>query len=72
SSPALAAGSWKIAAARGALFGFILYAGYDLTNYATLKGWSLKAALIDIVWGTVLTASSATSGYAAGAFVAGA
>jgi uncharacterized membrane protein len=38
----------------GALFGFILYAVYDLTNFATLQAWTIKFLIIDIVWGTFL------------------
>lgn len=38
----------------GALFGFILYAVYDLTNLATLAGWPLRLAIVDIIWGAVL------------------
>lgn len=48
--------SWKVAAISGALFGFFCYATYDMTNYATLKGWPLQMVLVDIAWGTVLTA----------------
>jgi uncharacterized membrane protein len=29
---------------------------YDLTNIATLTGWPLYGALIDIAWGTIMTA----------------
>lgn len=36
----------------GALLGFVVYSVYDLTNYAVLRGWTLKVTLIDIVWGT--------------------
>jgi uncharacterized membrane protein len=63
--PALASGDWKTALAMGALFGFFAYATYDLTNLATLKVWSLKIALIDMAWGTVLTASAGAAGAAA-------
>ena len=52
----LGAESWKAAAISGALFGFFCYATYDMTNYATLKGWPLQMVLVDIAWGTVLTA----------------
>ncbi len=38
------------------LFGAICYATYDLTNLATMKDFSLKIAIIDIIWGAVLTA----------------
>lgn len=57
--PALASGDWKTAALFGALFGFFAYATYDLTNLATLKVWSLKVSIIDIVWGTALTGVTA-------------
>ena len=38
-----------------ALFGFITYSTYDLTNLATLKEWPLHITLIDLVWGTTLS-----------------
>jgi uncharacterized membrane protein len=47
----------------GALFGFFAYATYDLTNLATLKGWPLQIVFIDIIWGTILSASVSISGY---------
>ena len=50
----------------GALFGVFCYATYDLTNYATLKPWTLSLAATDIAWGMVLTAVSATAGMLAG------
>jgi uncharacterized membrane protein len=40
----------------GALFGFVAYATYDLTNLATLKGFSKKIVVIDMIWGACLTA----------------
>jgi len=45
---------------RGALFGFFAYATYDLTNLATLKGYPLSIALVDMAWGTVISAAAAT------------
>ena len=47
----------------GALFGFFAYATYDMTNYATLKNWSLTVSIVDTLWGTVLTGTSAFVGY---------
>ena len=61
--PALDAGQWARALLYGALFGFFAYATYDLTNLATLKGWSPGVALLDLVWGAVVTGASATAGY---------
>ena len=60
--PALASADWRVAALNGALFGFFAYATYDLTNLATLKSWSLSVSLIDIGWGTVLTAAASLAG----------
>jgi uncharacterized membrane protein len=58
-APALHAGKWQVAAQWGALFGFFCYMTYDLTNYATLKVWSLKVTLLDIAWGTIATGAAA-------------
>jgi uncharacterized membrane protein len=58
-APALKAGQWQVALIYGALFGFFCYMTYDLTNYATLKVWSLKVTLLDIAWGTVATGLAA-------------
>jgi uncharacterized membrane protein len=44
----------------GACFGFVCYATYDLTNLATLKGYTLRIALIDMAWGSFLSASVAS------------
>jgi uncharacterized membrane protein len=55
-SPALANGSFWSAISYGALFGLVAYATYDLTNLATMNGFSLKVALIDMCWGAFLTA----------------
>lgn len=61
--PAVQAGNiWK-AILLGALFGFITYATYDLTNLATLKDWPLKITIIDLIWGTFLGASTSTISY---------
>ena len=62
-APALRANSAVTALTLGALFGFFTYATYDMTNYATLKGWSPSVVVVDIAWGTVLTGTSALIGY---------
>ena len=61
--PALRDGSASTALLYGALFGFFAYATYDMTNYATLRNWSLTVSLVDMLWGTVLTGASALLGY---------
>lgn len=45
------------AVARGALFGLVTYATYDLTNLATLQGWPILVTVVDLIWGTVLSAA---------------
>lgn len=63
--PALASGRPSAALLRGAALGFVAYATYDLTNQATLKGWSAIVTIADLCWGTLLTAAAATAAYAA-------
>jgi uncharacterized membrane protein len=40
----------------GALFGLVTYGTYDLTNLSTLKGFTIKFALVDMLWGACVTA----------------
>lgn len=61
--PALDRGAWQHALGYGALLGFVAYATYDLTNLATLKGFTPKLVAVDLLWGTVLTASVAVVTY---------
>lgn len=61
--PALNAESWPTALVGGALLGLIAYGTYDMTNLATLKGWSISMSVVDMAWGTMLTAVSALCGY---------
>lgn len=56
-SPAVEKGSWIHALLFGALFGFVCYATYDLTNLAVAKDWPLLVTIVDLVWGAVLAAS---------------
>ena len=43
-------------------FGFVAYGTYNLTNMATLKGWSTSVVFVDMFWGGLLTAFSSFSG----------
>lgn len=61
--PALNKDSWTTAALYGALFGFMTYATYDLTNMATLKNWPVIVTVVDLIWGTVLNAVVAAAVY---------
>ena len=62
-SPALKVeGSPVLLAARhGAIFGFVAYATYDLTNWATLEGWPVAMVVADLCWGTLLTGAVAAA-----------
>ena len=59
------AGSWISAALTGALFGFCVYAAYDLTNLATLRGWPMTVSVVDLAWGATVTAAAATIAFLA-------
>ena len=50
---------------RGALFGLVAYATYDLTNQATLRDWPWIVTLADLAWGTFITAVASVAAYAA-------
>ncbi len=52
--PAIEKRSLATAAMTGALFGLAAYAAFDLTGLALLKDFPMRAAVIDLVWGTVL------------------
>jgi uncharacterized membrane protein len=57
--PTFREGSLLSAFAQAMLFGAIAYATYDLTNFATLRNWTLQITAIDIAYGAV------ASGFAA-------
>jgi uncharacterized membrane protein len=69
--PALISANWTTALVTGAAFGFIAYATYDLTNMATLKGFSWSVVAADLAWGTFVTAAIATAGYFGASFFKG-
>lgn len=48
---------------RGAFVGFMMYAFYDLTNYATLNAWTVEFALTDVMWGTFVCAIGSLAGF---------
>jgi uncharacterized membrane protein len=61
--PALTGGNWLTALWMGAVLGLVAYGTYDITNLATLKGWSQTLVIADLAWGTALSAAAATAGY---------
>ena len=40
------------------MFGLVAYGTYNLTNMATIKGWSVNVVFVDMIWGGSLTAFS--------------
>jgi len=46
----------------GAVVGFIAYGTYDVTNLATLKDWPIVMSVVDLVWGSSLSALVAVAG----------
>ena len=46
--------NWRTAVARGALFGGCVYGVYNLTNMATLPGYSWGLVAVDTAWGAAL------------------
>jgi len=62
-APAVDKGSWTHALVFGALFGFVCYATYDLTNLSVTKDWPLLVTIVDMAWGAVLAASVSTVTY---------
>jgi uncharacterized membrane protein len=47
---------------RGALFGLLAYGTYDLSNLATLKGWPVQVAVVDMAWGTLASCLATLAG----------
>ena len=64
--PGLETNSLETTLLRGALFGLVAYATYDLTNLATIKNWPLVVTIVDMIWGTVLSVAVSFAGYMAG------
>jgi uncharacterized membrane protein len=69
--PAVRSGSAATALCHGALFGLLAYATYDLTNYATLRNWTVHITVIDLVYGTVVAAITSVAAYQAARWFSG-
>jgi uncharacterized membrane protein len=48
---------------KGSLLGLSMYGLYDLTNLATLKGWTTEMAIRDTLWGTVACGTASLVGF---------
>ena len=51
------------AALLGAVFGFISYAIYDLTNLTFITNYPVKFVFVDIAWGTFLCSAISSAGF---------
>ncbi len=58
-APGIKSGSVTHALFLGAALGLVAYGTYDLTNLSVVEGFNLRIALIDLVWGTVLSGATA-------------
>ena len=47
---------------RAFVFGLVAYGTYNLTNMATIKGWSANVVFVDMIWGGLLTSFSSYAG----------
>lgn len=65
--PAIEKRSLSRAIIFGALFGLAAYAAYDLTSLALIRDFPATVALVDLLWGTTLTAVLSGAVYYVGA-----
>lgn len=61
--PALRGADVGQAALHGALLGLLAYGTYDITNLATVRDWPWLISAVDMVWGTFISATTATAAY---------
>jgi uncharacterized membrane protein len=62
-APAVVEGSVRNALVRGAAFGFVTYATWDLTSLAVIEGFPVGIVPIDLAWGTFLAAAVSATTY---------
>lgn len=63
--PSLRKQSVQSAIWKGAVLGFTAYSTFDLTSLAIIQGWTYSVALVDIAWGTILSAVASLAAYGA-------
>jgi uncharacterized membrane protein len=63
--PAAHSGSWLQAIGLGALLGLVAYGTYDFTNLSTIRNWPAMVSVVDLAWGTTVSAIAALAGYSA-------
>ena len=55
--------TWRSTLLYGALFGLFCYATFELTSLSLLKHWTWAVVVVDVSWGTVVTAFASTMGF---------
>ncbi len=61
--PSLKTGNRFTVLRDGCFLGLLAYATYDMTNLATVKEWPVIVTVVDIIWGMIITSTSALLGY---------
>ena len=56
------AATWQSTLLYGALFGFFCYATFELTSLSLLRHWTWPVVVLDVTWGSFVTALSSTAG----------
>ena len=59
---ASATATWRSTLLYGALFGFFCYATFELTSLSLLKHWTWPVVIVDVAWGSFVTALSSSLG----------
>ena len=67
--PGLESQSINRTLALGAFLGLVAYSTFDLTCLALFKNFPVKVVIIDLIWGTVLTATVAGISHKIGEFL---
>jgi uncharacterized membrane protein len=63
--------TWQSSLLYGALFGLFCYATFELTSMSMLKDWSWTVVVVDIAWGSFVTAFASTAGLLVANWLAG-
>ena len=57
-----AGATWQSTLLYGGLFGFFCYVTFELTSLSLLKHWTWPVVIVDVSWGTFVTAVASTVG----------
>ena len=56
-------GNWRTAALRSGGLGLTAFGVYDLTNLATLRGYTVTMTIVDMTWGMLATVAGGLAAY---------